>query len=204
MGKHTDKLGKFEEFRAPWETADGSEAEIEKPKLKRWIFNLLADKAKSQDARDEATDKVAEIEKELETAQTELASANGEEAQKKIKKLEGDLADAKAKVTELETAKEQADLRAEVLEGLDSKYAKYVTGTTREELEKSLEEVKADFGLEDGDDNEDENEDDEPRVRTTPRTSLRNGADPKNGKPGEQTVDFDKVADGIVGSSLFS
>lgn len=201
MGKHTDALKAFDEFRAPWETADGSEAEIDKPKLKRYIYGLASDKAKAQDAREEAIESVKAVEADLEKAKKEAASANGEEATKKIDKLEKELADAKAKVETLEKDKERSDLRAEVLAGLDPKYAKYVQGETRDELEKSLGEVKADFGLEDGDGDGDDG--DEPKVHTRPRTTLRNPLDPNSGKGGDAPVDFDKVADDILGNGVF-
>jgi len=200
VGKHTDALKTFDEFRAPWETADGSEAEIDKPKLKRYIYNLATDKAKAQDARDDAAESVKTIEAELEEAKKEAASANGEEASKKITKLEKELTEAKAKVDTLEKAKEQSDLRSEVLAGLDPKYAKYVTGETREELEKSLEDVKADFGLESGEDGD--GYDGDSKVRTRPRTKLTNPAD--GGGPGDDgDYDFDKIADSIVGNGIF-
>lgn len=204
MGKHTDELKTFEEFRAPWETEGGTDAEIDKSRLKRWIFNLLSDKAKAQDAREEAAEKVTSLESDLEQAKTEAASANGDEAQRKIDRLEKQLTEAKEKAAKLEADKELSDLRAEVLGNLDPKYAKYVKGETREELEKSLEEIKADFGLDDeGGDDEDEPEDEGLVVRTTPRARLKNVADPKNGKPGEAEIDFDKVAGEIVGSGIF-
>lgn len=201
MGKHTDKLGSADDFRAPWETESGADAEIEKPKLKRLIFNLKLGEAKALDAVEDSKDQVAKLESDLADAKKDAAAANGEEAQKKIDRLERDLTAAKEKVTEMETAKEQADLRADVLKDLDPKYAKYVKGETREDLEKSLEEVKEDFGLTDPEDDEDE--ENEPEVRTRPRSRLRNGSDPDSGKPGEGEVDFDKIADGIVGNTIF-
>lgn len=207
MGKHTDAVKPFTEFRAPWETETGDEADIDKPKLKRYIYNLVTDKAKAQDSREDAVEKVSTLEKDLEEAKKEAASASGEEATRKIEKLERDLAAAKTKVTELETAKEQADLRSEVLAGLDPKVAKYVQGTTREELEKSLEEVKADFGISDEpaeDEDEDEDDDDSVTLRTRPR-ALTNPADRASGPKGGETdvIDFDKVADGIVGNGIW-
>jgi multidrug resistance efflux pump len=190
-------LKSFDEFRAPWETESGADAEIEKPKLKRFIYNLLGDKAKAQDAREEAVAKVTGLETELATAKTEAANANGEEAQKKITKLETQLAEAKDKVTALEDAKAEADLRAEVLEGLDPKYAKYVVGKDREELEKSLEQVKADFGIEDGDAGDEDEDEDEPKLRTRPR-ALGNPADPDPNAGNEGNYDFDKIGQELV------
>ena len=201
MGKHTDAVKPIEEFRAPWETADGSEAEIDKPKLKRYIYNLVTDKAKAQDSREEALENVKTLEADLEEAKTQAASANGPEAQKRIDKLEGELEKAKGRVTELEQEKEHNELRSEVLGDLDPKYAKYVQGTTREELEKSLEQVKEDFGL-GGDDGDGEDEDDESKVRTRPRARIKNPSDPKPDEGGS-SIDFDKVADQILGTSVF-
>lgn len=205
MGKHLDAVKPFDEFRAPWETESGSDAEIDKSKLKRYIYGLFTDKAKAQDSRDEAVENVTKLETDLEAARKDAASANGEEAQKRIDKLTADLDKARAKVTELETAKEQADLRSEVLGSLDPKYAKYVTGTTREELEKSLEQVKSDFNLGDEGDGKDDEDDDENVGRVTPRQTgrVRNPAD-RNPDEGSNAIDFGKVADDILsGGSVF-
>jgi chromosome segregation ATPase len=203
VGKHTDALKPFDEFRAPWETADGSEAEIDKSKLKRFIYNLFSDKAKAQDSREDALESVKTLEADLEEAKKEAASANGEEATKKIAKLEKELGEAKAKVESLETEKEHNALRAEVLGDLDPKYAKYVVGADREALEKSLEEVKADFGIEDKSGVDDDDDDDEPKVRTRPRANLKNGGDTKPGNDDGGEIDYDKIADGILGTSIF-
>lgn len=202
MPKHADAVKSFEDFRAPWETEGGTDAEIDKPKLRRYIYNLIVDKAKAQDSRDDTATKLEETEKALETAKAEVADASGEEAAKKVEKLEKKVSDLTSERDKLVAAKEEADLRAEVLEGLDSKYAKYVKGTTREELEKSLEEVKTDFGLETKEGDE-EDEDGEPKLRTRPRTNLNNPADGQSGKGGEEEVDFDKVADEILGGGVF-
>lgn len=207
MGKHTDALKPFDEFRAPWETADGSEADIDKPKLKRFIYNLFTDKAKAQDAREEAVESVKTIEADLEEAKKEAASANGEEATKKIAKLEKDLAEAKATATALEKDKEISDLRAEVLEGVDPKHAKHVKGETREELEKSLAEIREDFGIEAPGADDDDDNDDETEVRTRPRPRLTNPLDAQLGKTGggaDGAVDYDAVAENILsGGSVF-
>lgn len=202
MGKNIDELGSYQDFRAPWETETGDEAEVDKGKLKKLLYNARSAKAAALDERDDARAELETATADLEEAKKEAASANGEEATKKIAKLEKELADAKAKVDTLEKDKERSDLRAEVLAGLDPKYAKYVQGETRDELEKSLEEVKADFGLEDGD-GEGGEDGDEPKVRTRPRTTLRNPLDPNSGKGGDAPVDFDKVADDILGNGVF-
>lgn len=206
--KHLDGIKAYDEFRAPWETEGGTDAEIDKPKLKRYIYNLVTDKAKAQDSREDALEAAQVAETERDEAKTEAANANPAEAQKKIDKLEKQVADLTAERDGLVQAKEQADLRAEVLGDLDPKYAKYVTGTTKEELEKSLEDVRKDFGLEaPGDDDDDEDgDDDEPTLRSTPQRRsgrLLNPADAQNGKGGEGEYDFDAVADSIVGGGYF-
>lgn len=202
MAKHLDALKPFDEFRAPWETEGGSDAEIDKPKLKRWIYGVLTDKAKAQDAREEALESVKTLEADLDEAKKEAASANGDEATKKIAKLEKELAEAKSTVETLEKDKEISELRAEILAGVDPKHAKHVKGETREEIEKSLEEIREDFGLpKPGEDPADD--DDDVQIRTRPRTSLTNPADKLAGKSGDADLDFDKIADQILGTSVF-
>lgn len=199
--KHKDAVKAYDEFRAPWETADGSEAEIDKPKLKRYIYNLVTDKANAQDSREDALAAVTEAEAERDEAKTQAANANPAEAQKQIDKLTKQVADLTTERDGLVKDKELATLRGEVLGDLDPKVAKYVKGETKEELEKSLEEVKADFGIETKDPEEDP--EDPPEVRTRPRTNLRNGSDPEGGKAGSDAVDFDKAADQILGNGIF-
>lgn len=198
--KHKDAVKAYDEFRAPWETPDGSEAEIDKPKLKRYIYNLVTDKANAQDSREDALADLSVAETERDEAKTEAANANPVEAQKKIEKLEAQVTALTTERDTLVAAKAEADLRAEVLAGVDPKVAKYVKGATKEELEESLAAVKADFGIADEPDDADE---DEPKVRTQPRSrTLRNGADPDAGKGGDE-IDFDKVASDIVGNGIF-
>lgn len=199
--KHQDKIGSFENFRAPWETEAGADAEIDKPKLKRLIFNLKSGEAKALDAAADAAADLEAAETERDEAKEQAANANPAEAQKQIDKLQKKVDDLTAERDGLVKAKEHADLRAEVIGDLDPKYAKYVQGEDREALEKSLADVKADFGLESGDGDGDEgDEEEENPLRSTPRArkGLRNGPDPESGKGGDE-VDFDKVADQIIG-----
>lgn len=204
MAKHLEALKPIDEFRAPWETEGGTDAEIDKPKLKRWIHGILSDKAKAQDARDDVQAKLTEAEAALETAKAEAATANGPEAQKKIDALQKKVDELTAAATAREEADAKEALRKEVIGDLDPKYAKYVVGETREDLEKSLEDVKADFGIKD-DGEEELDEDGEPVVRTTPqrRTRVVNPIDDQNGKGGDE-IDYDKVADSILsGGNVF-
>ena len=209
MGKHTDRLGSIDDFKAPWETEAGQDAEIDKPKLRRLIFNLKLGEAKALDAKDEAAETLEQAEKDLEEARAEAAEANGDEAQKKIDKLQKQVDDLKAEKTAREEADALAELRKDVLGDFAEKYpkaAKYVKGETEEELEASLAEVKEDWGITDDDGepgDEDEDKDEEPQVRTRPRT-LRNPTDPDPKAGGSDEIDWDKVADdSYAGGSVF-
>lgn len=201
MGKHTDAVKSYDEFRAPWETADGSEAEIVKTTLKRYIYNLVTDKAKAQDSRDEKDEALKTATTNLEAAKAEAATANGPEAQKKIDTLQKKVDELTSAAEERTKADEHEALRKEVIGDLDPKFAKYVVGADREALEKSLEAVKTDFGIVEGDGDEDGDED-EPNLRTRPR-QVKNAADPLAGKTGNGSseIDFDAVADGILGGT---
>jgi hypothetical protein len=203
VAKHVDKIGSFEDFKAPWETESGAEAEVDKPKLKRLMFNARLSEAKAQDSRDEAQEALTAAEKERDEAKAEAASSNGPEAQRKIDTLEKKVADLTAEKEARTKADEHEALRKDVIGDLDPKYAKYVVGEDREALEKSLEEVKTDFNLGDPDGDDNDPDDNEPRLRTHPRR-LNNPTDPNPGK-GSEAIDFDKIADDIVaGGSPFA
>ena len=203
MGKHTDKLGSIDDFKAPWETEAGQDAEIDKPKLRRLIFNLKLGEAKALDAKDEQVEALEKAQADLEEAEARAADANGDEAQKTIDKLKAKVDKLQKQVDDRQAADELEQLRKDVLGDFAEKFpkaAKYVTGETEEELEKSLAEVKEDWGIDDEAGDDDEDPEDEPQVRTRPQARrLTNGAD-KSGKQGaEQEIDFDAVADGVVG-----
>jgi hypothetical protein len=198
VAKHIETLGSYENFRAPWETEGGEDAEIDKTKLRRLIYNVRADLAKAKDAHDETKATLTAVETERDEAKDAVAKANGDEAQKTIDRLTAENTTLKAAAKAREEADEHEALRKEVLGDLDPKYAKYVQGADREALEKSLESVREDFGLEDPE-NDPENE---PNVRTTPRT-LRNAGDPAGRTPADQEYDYDKAADEILGVGPF-
>lgn len=194
MAKHTDKVGSFDDFKAPWETESGEDAEIDKSKLKRLIYNLKHGEAKALDSRDEALETVKTVEVERDEAKAEVAKASPEEAGKKITKLEDENKALKGQVDSLTKAAEVADLRTEVLEGVPAKIAKHVKGETREEIEESLKGLAEDFGFSlDGEGDES----DEPKIRT----GVADLINPVTGKPvggSDKAVDFDAAADGIL------
>lgn len=200
MGKHADKVKSFDEFVAPWETEGGTDAEIDKPKLKRFIYNLKFGEAKALDSRDDALAAVTAAETDRDEARAEAEKASPDEANKKIARLEKENGELKTERDKLVKDKEVSDLRAEVLEGVNPKHAKHVKGETREELEASLKEIREDFGI--GDESGGDEDEDEDNVRTRPRPKLVNAGDKESGR-GSDTVDFDKVADDILGTSVF-
>lgn len=208
MPKHVDAIAPIESFRAPWETEGGEEVEIDKAKLKRYIHGLQMDKAKAQDARDAAEEGKTKAETDKAAAEVEAAAqkkraddSTGAETATALKKAESDRDKYKNELDSLKAEKAAADLKAEVIGDLEPKYAKYVTGETKEELEKSLKQVREDFDLPDpsakGDDDDDD-DDDIPSLRRQPRlTNGRKGADDR-----DQIIDFDKVADDIVNNGF--
>lgn len=205
MPKHVDAVPALDNFRAPWETESGDEAEIDKAKLKKYIHGLVTDKAKAQDAREDAKAQVTTLESENADLKTQAESSNGAEATKKISKLEKDLA---AMTTERDAAlkeKTRADLLREA--GLSDTHAKYVTGEDEDAIKKSIEDVKKDFGLDDdgkpaADEAGDEDRDDDLKGFVRPVSRLKTPGDPKGGK---EPVNFDpdKIAAGLLDRNLF-
>jgi multidrug resistance efflux pump len=202
VGKHTDQIGKIEDYQAPWETAAG-ETEIDKAKLKRYIFNLVTDKAKAQDARDEAAEKVTEAEKNLKDAKDEVAKGD---PTGKIADLETKLAKAEADAT-----KAQGDLdrlTVGIEKGLTPKQAARLQGETKEDLEKDADEILETFGVkpatQETDEEREEREEREAEEaevaaegRQSPRI-IKNFINPNDSKNGSAELDYDKIAGQIM------
>jgi hypothetical protein len=193
VGQHTDALGTIENFKAPWET-DAGEVEIDKDRLKRFIFNLFTDKAKAQDARDESAGKVTEAEQALEAAKADLAKGD---PTGKIAALEKELAKAKDSLTSTQGSLDRLEVGIE--KGLTPKQAARLQGANRDELAKDADEILETFGVQKATtpdpDDEDEDDDDKPSGYTSPR--LVNGGDPKLGQP-EAEPDYEKIADQVA------
>jgi hypothetical protein len=194
VGQHSDALGTIENFKAPWET-DAGEVEIDKARLKRYVFNLALDKAKAQDARDESAEKVKKTEQELETAKADAAKNDPDG---KVAALEKKLTEAQN--TAASTQLELDRLEVGIEKGLTPKQAKRLTGTTKDELDKDAEAILEEFGVKAAattdDDDDDDKDDDEPSGRTTPRRVV-NPLDP-NGQGAEQEPDYEKIADQVA------
>ena len=204
---HKDKLGSFDNFRAPWQTETGDDAEIDPPKLAKLIYNLKLDLANERDKHEDTKAELAEVATERDEAKQQAADGSGAEAQKKIDKLEADLEKVTGERDALKSEKEQAELRKEVLGDFEAKYpkaAKYVKGETEEELRESLKDVMEDFGISEDGDNENADEDEERTVSTRPRSqSLLNLGDKESGKGAEAELDPEKVAAEIMGGRIF-
>lgn len=202
MAKFVEKLGKFENFQAPWEH-DGEEDEIDKADLKKHIFNLMKDKATAQDARDaaraEATEAKTELEAKVATLEKDLAAADSTgkvaELQAELDKVKSDLATSEARAT-----------RSEVIAslGLDAegvkKVEKYLRADgSKEELEENAAEIVEDFGLgQGGGDDDDDDIDDLPSRRGASR--LVNPGDETGG--GGAADDFYRAAEDIMGGNV--
>jgi hypothetical protein len=197
MSKHVDSVPKLAEFRPPWITEDGNEVEINKDTLKKFLHNLITDKAKALDSRDELKESLATVTAERDDFKSQVDSKDPDSAGK-IAKLEQKVKDAEAKLAKSEIATARAEIASE--KGLTAKQAKRLQGETREELEADADELLEDLGITPGNEKDDDDEDDdEPTVRTTPQTrrTLTNGGDSKNGADIEP--DYDKIAAEISG-----
>jgi hypothetical protein len=201
VGKHTDELGTIENFKAPWESDTGPDQEIEPAKLKKLLFNFRLDRAKAQDARDEAGEKVTSLETELQQAKADVAKGD---PTGKIADLETKLRTATENLAKANLDKDRIEIGIE--KGLTPKQAKRLQGTTKEELEADAEELLETFGVtakqnetdEEREEREEREAEEADDLRRTPRTPLNNPADPKNGA--EQEPDYEKIADQIARS----
>lgn len=196
MPKHLDQLGSFENFQfSSVLTAE----EIDRDKLKKYVFGLLTDKAKAQDARDAAKSETAEVQTELDEANVKLSSNAPADLQAKLARAEKDRDDAKAELAK----RDRADLAVTVAEeaGLTKAQAKYLDGNTEDELKASAEQFIKDNGIQVKDPDEDEDpEDEELTLHRTPRATALNPADPDPRKGPEKEPDYEAVVAGFESS----
>lgn len=174
------KLPKFEDWTAPWEKnlKEGDDPEVDLEKLKKYVYDVLSDRQKSEtdlaavkQERDEARTKLSEIERKDESETDRLKRENEE------------LKNRKPDVDPLEVEK----LRVALEKGLTPFQAKRLVGTNKEELEADADEILANFTAKRGDD---DGEDTSPR--STPKVKVRNpGAD----GDGDDAFDVDSAAD---------
>lgn len=192
--KFTSKVPALEELKPSWVNADG---EVDVEAAKKAIHTLMLDKAKAQDAREDAVAEKKEAESQAAELQTQLDDKAGPDAKVEIQKAK----DAQSKA---EAERDAAVLRADKVEiaaekGLTPAQAKRLVGANREELEADADELVKDLGIEPGkQDEEGENE-----AHTAPKARLRSGGDPDPDAQSTGVVDFEAEAAKIQGQRMF-
>jgi hypothetical protein len=186
--KHIDQLGSIENFQFS-SLLDAEE--IDRDKLKKYVFGVLTDKARAQDARDAAKDETADVQRELDESKAELSKRGNPDLAAKLKKSEDENVELKSKLEEIELKGLAVDVAEE--KGLSKTQAKYLSGKTKEELEASADEFIKDNGITPRDPDEDPDDDETPSLRRTPRSTV-NPLDPDSGKGPAKEYDFEAVA----------
>lgn len=178
----------IKDWTAPWETATG-ETEIDKDKLKRYLFNLLGDKEKLQERLTSTTTE----RDELKTAADE-AARKGETAEQRLEREKKDLQDALDKAQKSGGQDEEnLRLRVALKKGLNENQLKRLIGTTEEELLKDADELLASFGSA-GKSEEGEGDPENGGLRRVPK-GRSNPGDPNPGAGAE--VDVNKALESI-------
>lgn len=192
MPKNIEKLGSYEDFKFN-SLLDADEPDLEK--LKKYVFGLLQDKARAQDARDLANTEIAKVEEERDGLKAELASKGDPDLAKRLEETEAKLKKAQDDLAEVDRQK----LATTVAEGagLSAKQAEYLKGTTEDELKASAEKFIKDNGIDVSKSDEDEDEDDEDDnpLRRSPRR-VTNPGDPKPGSGPDKEPDYEKLVAG--------
>lgn len=180
-------LPKLEDFRAPWETEAGGDTEIDKPKLKKYIYGLLSDKEKAQTKVTEVT-----TERDALKSKADEKAREGESEAERLKRENTELQEKLAKGSE--SSNEVLKLRVALKKGLTETQAKRLVGTTEEELEKDADELVESFGGQGA--GADDEADDEAGARRHPRR-ITNSNDPNPNEP--KPIDPDRaLADGLI------
>lgn len=192
MSKHIDSVPKLTEFRPPWQTADGTEVEINKETLTKFIHNLITDKAKALDSRDEAKAEAEKVATERDELKSQADSKDPDSAGK-IAKAEQKAKDAEAAAVAAELRADRAEVAAE--KGLTPAQAKRLQGSTKDELAADADEFIKDLAPAKSDDEDEEGE--EAAGRLVPRgLNLNNGGDPA--PTSTQEPDYEKLAAQIL------
>lgn len=193
MGKHIDKLGKIEDFVAPWET-DAGEVEIDKDRLKKFIFNLKHGEAKALDAVDEKVTELTNVTTERDEVKSKLEKGSDPELAKELEKERTKSAQEKERADKAERLNLVNEVAAS--KGLSPDQAKRLQGTTKEELESDADDLLKTFGVSGKTDDEDEGGEGESLRRTPAR--LTNPTDaPGDAGGSKKSVDYEAVALGV-------
>lgn len=149
----------LDQYRAPWETEAGGEAEIDKGKLKKYLHGLLVDKDRLQTTVTEVT-----TERDTLKSAAEEKSREGETELERLKRENAELA-AKQGQAPAETA-ETLRLRVALEKGLTLTQANRLSGSTQEELAADADAYLAEIGKTPGE---------ESTVRRQPQTVTNGG-----------------------------
>lgn len=131
------------DWTAPWETATG-ETEIDKDKLKRYLFNLLGDKEKLQERLTESNTERDELKSKAEAAARE-GETNEQKLERELKELKA-VVEGTAKGGDTDVTKENLRLKVAVEKGLNKDQLKRLIGNTEEELLADADELLKSFG----------------------------------------------------------
>lgn len=208
--KFTSKVPKLEDYKPSWlKIGEDGEREVDIDAALKAAYTLTVDKAKAQDAREDAVAEVAERTTERDELQSKVDDKNAPDAQVEIGKANARAEKAEAAAKAAESRAARAEVVAE--KGLTAKQAKYLPKDgSKEDLETAADEILEDFPeaakVEETEEEREEREEREAEEaavggRTRPRTTaLINPADPASGS--EKEYDYDKVADQIMGGGI--
>lgn len=174
---------KVDDWTAPWETATG-ETEIDKPKLKRYLFGLLGDKEKLQERLTTVTTEKDELKKTADEKARE-GETETQRLEREKKELETKLADASKSG---DSADELLRLRVALKKGLNENDVKRLVGSTEDELLKDADELLKSFGRGGKSEEGEGGEEGGDGVRRVPRGS-HNPGDPNPGEGADIKVD---------------
>jgi hypothetical protein len=149
----------LDDYRAPWETEAGGDAEIDKGKLKKYLHGLLVDKDRLQTT-------VTEVTTERDTLKTaaDEKAREGETELQRLQRENAELKDSQGKAPA--ESPETLRLRVALEKGLTLTQANRLVGTTQEELAADADAFLAEIGKTPGT---------EAAARRTPQT-VTNGA----------------------------
>lgn len=198
--KYTEKVPKLEDYKAPFVTGEGEDREVDVDAAIKAVHTLMLDKAKAQDAREDAVAEVKEIGAARDELQAKVDDKNTPDAQVEIAKANKRAEDAEAKARASELRADRLEVAAD--KGLTPKQAKYLPKEgTKEELEAAADEILVDFpevASAKGDE-EEEGVEEETFGRQSPRPV--NGSDPKLNKV-EKEFDYEGFADKLHSGRL--
>lgn len=195
--KFSSKVPALSDLEAKWVNEDG---EVDVEAAKKAMHTLMVDKAKAQDAREDALEDAKEVTAERDDLKTKLESKADPDLKAELDKAN----DAKSKA---ESERDEAVNKLDRLEiatekGLTPAQAKRLVGKDREELEADADELVKDLGIKPKGEEEDP-EDEGAGTRPTSRVKLNNPGD-TGGNAGVTDPDhFEKVAAQIGGGFNF-